>query len=446
MSTATAPEDTRIYRGRTVEELIPKIQAELGVDAIVVRQREGLTGGIGGFFQRSFVELEAKSGGQRVDLYDERDPVTPTPVAAPEPTIRRPGVGSYVNDQLAALVAAGSREPATATAMTTATATAEPPTIEPDFQELAPPTVPFAAQRVPPVTDFAAELRAAETAAVHVHSGSDDEPAQPIQAAHPAAPPADATLKHARARASIEARLLGLGVSGEFASELIDSAIAHVLALAPGIGLVRAVQRALEQRIPTRPPLSAQGAAVALIGAGGSGKTGCCAALLNAYRVADELPASCATIARGAGAELELLLSPYVMEPAPVSGARATCALASARQAGLLLLDTPTVSRADRAGVRQLAGLLRELAPERVVIALPATLGATPAAQLLEALRPLRATSLAITHSDETDQLGVAVELACRFDLAPEYLLRRGGSASAVTRVDPACLAEKLLR
>ena len=404
-----------------------------------MRQREGLTGGIGGFFQRSFVELEAKSGGQRVDLYDEHDPATPTPVAAPEPTIRRPGVGAYVNDQLAALVAAGSREPelvtagshqpaATATAVTVAVASEPPATFQPDFHELTPPAiVPFDPEHVLPVSDFAAELHAAETAAAHVH----------------------ATGKHARARASIEEGLLGLGVSGEFANELIDSAIAHVLALAPGIGLARAVQRTLEQRIPTRPPLSAQGAAIALVGAGGSGKTGCCAALLNAYRAHDELPASCATLVPGTDAAdgaLELLLSPYVMEPTPVSGARATRALASARQAGLLLLDTPTVSRADRAGIRQLASLLRELSPERVVIALPATLGATPAAQLLEALRPLRATALAITHADETDQLGVAVELACRFDLAPEYLLRRGGTASAVTRLDPACVAEKLLR
>ena len=76
--------------------------------------------------------------------------------------------------------------------------------------------------------------------------------------------------------------------------------------------------------------------------------------------------------------------------------------------------------------MRELARLLAELAPERVVVALPATLGATAAAQLLQALRPLGANALAITHADETDQLGVAVEAACRFGLAPEYMLDRG--------------------
>ncbi len=53
---------TRVYRGRTVEELIPRIERELGSDAIVVRRREGLTGGVLGFFQHPWVEIEACPG------------------------------------------------------------------------------------------------------------------------------------------------------------------------------------------------------------------------------------------------------------------------------------------------------------------------------------------------------------------------------------------------
>ena len=44
------PDGVRTYRGRTIEELIPRIRAELGPDAIILREREGLMGGIGGFF------------------------------------------------------------------------------------------------------------------------------------------------------------------------------------------------------------------------------------------------------------------------------------------------------------------------------------------------------------------------------------------------------------
>jgi flagellar biosynthesis GTPase FlhF len=47
----TLETDTKTFRGRTLEELLPKIRAELGADAIVLRRREGLAGGVGGFFQ-----------------------------------------------------------------------------------------------------------------------------------------------------------------------------------------------------------------------------------------------------------------------------------------------------------------------------------------------------------------------------------------------------------
>ena len=53
---------TRKYQGGTLDELLPKIREELGDDAIVVRQREGLTGGVGGFFQKRCVEVEARAG------------------------------------------------------------------------------------------------------------------------------------------------------------------------------------------------------------------------------------------------------------------------------------------------------------------------------------------------------------------------------------------------
>src|SRR5690242_5563032 len=54
--------ETRTYRGSSLEELLPRIRAELGDDAVVVRQREGLTGGVAGFFQKRTVEIEARRG------------------------------------------------------------------------------------------------------------------------------------------------------------------------------------------------------------------------------------------------------------------------------------------------------------------------------------------------------------------------------------------------
>src|SRR5215207_11345762 len=52
--------EIKTFRGRSLEEVLPQVRSELGADAIVVRRREGLAGGVGGFFQRSFVEVEAR--------------------------------------------------------------------------------------------------------------------------------------------------------------------------------------------------------------------------------------------------------------------------------------------------------------------------------------------------------------------------------------------------
>ena len=71
MSTLTEPHTNghdrelggvRTYRGRKLEDLIPQIRAELGPDAIILRQREGLMGGVGGFFAQKCVEVDAQAG------------------------------------------------------------------------------------------------------------------------------------------------------------------------------------------------------------------------------------------------------------------------------------------------------------------------------------------------------------------------------------------------
>jgi flagellar biosynthesis protein FlhF len=64
--------DTRTFRGKSLAELLPRIRQELGPDAVITRQREGLQGGFAGFFQKQFVEVEAHPGGRpTVDVYDE---------------------------------------------------------------------------------------------------------------------------------------------------------------------------------------------------------------------------------------------------------------------------------------------------------------------------------------------------------------------------------------
>ncbi len=541
---------TRTYRGRSVDELVPKIQRELGADAIIVRRRDGLTGGVLGFFQHAFVEIEAMPGAPSVDLYDEADSAPPpTPAAPPAGYMPQPAgsmvppAGSMPQPAGSMVPPAGSM-PQPAGSMVPPAAPLLPPGVQdpvaayrqPPSVPQAPP-VPFPPAAPPPptypspatpaaaspysspypppatppqpvpamsatpppavqtpfysrtpseaalgegsayVTAHLAALARADRSRVarreptartppagrpdaplrwsadfeELIPREDPEPLTP--AAVPAAPRAPerrvvAPGSNARARTGVAKGLQRFGIGAELAEELIDNASAHALALAPRAGLAQAVRSTLAKRIPVAPALPAKGAAIVLVGAGGAGKTTCCAALLGAYRKNSPLPASCATVTRDEQrGELRMILSPQIMKPTPARSPRALRALRRARVDGVAVLDTPTLSPADRAGVRELARLLAELEPERVVVALPATLGAAAAAQLLEALRPLGANALAITHADETDQIGVAVEAACRFGLAPEYMLERGrGGGWRLGQIDPTGLAERLLQ
>jgi hypothetical protein len=510
----------RIYRGRSVDELIPRIVSELGEDAVVIRHHRGLTGGFAGFFQRPLVEIEARPGVPGIDRYDEDEAAPALPgdenlalagedafalpgeeaLALPDDSALAPpgeealaslpgGETSSLPEELEDSRAAHAYPPeewggprqiwatnpfAAALAEAEAAVRAAEPAVPPDLDAALAEALAEAEEAGIPTGSGELELPA-ELVAADLHTALPDRPAEvqdgwaptaptvspdplagapgvfiePEDAAPPAEPPdlripIAAPLARASAsddtsakddtgeRDDIERTLLAVGIGGEFMQELIEGAIAHVLTLMPAsTSLTQAVRTALAQRIPMCPPLPATGATIAVVGAGGSGKSAFCAALLDAYREHGTLPAICTTI----GSESP---HPTFAEPGPRKG----------WPGGLQLLDTPPVSCADPSSIGSLAELLATLAPDRVVLALPATLGATPAAQLLEALRPLGASALAITHADETDQLGVAVQAACTFGLAPLHLLartERGGTEGGLAWIDPWLLVDRLL-
>jgi flagellar biosynthesis GTPase FlhF len=67
-------QDTFTYRGRSLEELVPRIRQELGDDAVIVSRRETSSGGVGGFFAKREIEVEVRAG--------ETGP--PAPAAGPD--------------------------------------------------------------------------------------------------------------------------------------------------------------------------------------------------------------------------------------------------------------------------------------------------------------------------------------------------------------------------
>ncbi|MFL5817117.1 MAG: hypothetical protein ACJ76L_05895 [Conexibacter sp.] len=382
VATRPADPDVTTFRGRTLEELLPQIREQLGPDAIVVRQRDGLMGGIGGFFQQRFVEVDAKSGparpGPRIDVYDEQPAPTPESFAA---------------------LLADAESDGEADAIVTAAAFAPPVG---DSQPPALPKPPAAEERPALVSEddlkagrFSAEL-AAPAPALASELPPASEPA-PLDARTTMAP-------------TLAAELTNAGMSHAFAEKLIADAEAHELPFT-GNDLRQAVRRALARRIPTSLPHRAGGLAVAFAG---PGSTACADALATAYK--------------RAGRDARALASLD----------RAQVRLERGNPDEILALDLPPIAT-ERAEVAALAERLERLTLDEIVAVLPGELDLPGARALLDRLRPLSPTALGVEADGA--QLGAALELACTTRLPIAYALH----ARTIAPADPAALAERLL-
>jgi flagellar biosynthesis protein FlhF len=385
--------EPRTYRGTDLEELLPKIREELGADAIVLRQRDGLGGGIGGFFQRRCVEVVARRAAPRVNRYDEGgpaeapDPVPPAP-EPPAPAIQEiMRVASPFVEQLQA-----------------AQAQVQVP-VEPTPEEPAP---------VPPADEPAVEPFWHEPAAVAFEA---PEPAAPTST-EVALPEAPATEQAPRggAAAAHERALVAAGIAPALAAEIIGGTISHAVPFAPKRPLKHLVRQALAARIPVLPPAAPGGRTIAFAGAGGSGKTLCATRLAAAYEAGSDLDVELVELAPG-------------QVPEPVSGRAVT------------VVDTPAVSPAAAADTRALARQLRRLGPCEVHVTVPATLSASAVRRLLDGLAPVKPTAIALTHLDEVDNAGPVIDEAIARGLALSYC----SDADAVVPADPAVLAARVL-
>ena len=98
------PSDVQTFRGKSLEEVLPQVREALGPDAVVLRRREGLMGGVAGLFQRPFVEVDA-----RKPLPDELDPV-PRNDRATEEGLASPVVRALVEQRLPQLAVCSYNE------------------------------------------------------------------------------------------------------------------------------------------------------------------------------------------------------------------------------------------------------------------------------------------------------------------------------------------------
>jgi flagellar biosynthesis GTPase FlhF len=180
---------------------------------------------------------------------------------------------------------------------------------------------------------------------------------------------------------------------------------------------------------------------VAIVGAGGAGKTAAVEKLAAAYARAESEVVVVTLRSNDAGTGLAARLEPLGVSVVAVDDAQQALRRIARRQAPLMIVDTPAVGLRDRDGVERIAGDLRALGVTEVHLALPATLSAAAAEELAAALAPLAITHVALTHADQTARPGAAVELAVTGRRALSYVCTREEIAPA----DPDELAKQLL-
>jgi flagellar biosynthesis GTPase FlhF len=656
------PDGVRTYRGRTIEELIPRIRAELGPDAIILREREGLMGGIGGFFAQKCVEIDAQAA-PRVNVYaddlddeDEEelagelegkledyeefsaepppgyvpvplpeappapapDPVTtpsapetaPAPrapfldeasfaarleeatftsdeVAEPEPVVEEPSAPAgtaappafIAFDELEEAPAAPepvaeepdpepvaeepepepvaeepdpepiaeepepepiaeepepepiAEEPEPPTRATPRALDPAPwlefaaesplreepepepepiaeepepePVAEPEPEPIPEPITPAAADQAPPPppppaptpappAPPAAEhgyvprrrggllpaaermLRVALEAAAAANERREREyqarlarpaptappfpgattpgptapaPAAPAPAASTPAAPITSDSDVARREAELERRLVASGLSQGRSAALVGAAISRRGPFSGEGSLSTDVQALIAASLPAPVALPQERGAVAVVGAGGSGKTRAVAALAAAQSRAGALVSVASLGAPGREDELGALLHAEAVNIIPAMRTRATArAVSSARERGLVIIDTAAAAPRDDATIDVMAETLHSFGLDAIYLTVPATFNSVAAVKVVDSFSTFDLTGMVATHVDETDQLGPVAELAMQTGIPLTYTLSGSALQEAVTFADPERIAAELLR
>jgi flagellar biosynthesis GTPase FlhF len=385
MSTAT-----RTFRGNTLEEILPRIRAELGPDAVITRQREGLTGGLAGFFQKQFIEVEAHAGAPkpRVDLVDDSD-------ALPD-ALQKPAA--------------------------------------PEEDGRAAPAIQKLIEQASPFADALAE----HSRELERRSPTFGSAIAPLVAG--AGRPADAE--------SLTRRLTDAGLHPAIAEGIVTEAVSHLLPFASGPDqLERLVSETLARRIPVQASWTRRGRTVAFVGPGGAGKTLSTARLAATYALGSDVPVICMTLRPAdGGAELRGLLQPAgVAVHAIEDPAEARARIAGARDHALIAIDTPAVSPADTQRLYLLRSDLEAIGVYEVHLTLPATMGERAAHELLRELSPLGVSRIALTHADETGHVGPAVGLAVSSGKPFSYIGSGTSVPGGLLPANPAALAASIL-
>lgn len=380
--------EPKTYRGRNLAELLPRIRHELGPDAVITRQREGLQGGFAGFFQKQFVEVEAHSG-RKLDVYDD---------GLESPAIR-------------ALIQQAS---------------------------------PFADQLEAAEEELEDESADRGSLPAEVANEAEPEPQRSAISEQ------RAVRRFGRARPpqadAIEQTLVDSGLSARLAGAIVTETVAHLLPFDTPRELRKLVRGELARRIPVQSTWAGVGRRIGFVGTGGSGKTLCTARLATTYADAGDRPVACLSLRPpDGGAELTQLLS---AEDVPVevvqSADEARDRIAGLGDDAVVVVDTPAVNPQRPEQIDALAAELGRFLYE-VHLTLPAAISTPAAQELVAELGPLGVSRFVLTHLDTTSHIGGAVELAIRNSKPFSFTSEGTTMPEGLVPADPHAIAALIL-
>ena len=437
-----AADEVRTFRGRSLEELIPRIRAELGADAVVVRSREALSGGVAGFFQRQHVEVEA-----RAPLAHERhDGELARNDRATSEGLATPGVRALIDGaQPFAAELAHATERATGPARRPPAFVADPLPVAPGLYGPQPnlDAMRSAAAALPAAfftpSEALLEVSPPPPAPVPDEAPVEAPPAPRAPSAHVAADTVPAHPVAGTASARVRDRLVESGLTTDLAADVVGEAVDHLLPFAAGRPLEQHVRAALARRIPVLGDVGPGRRTLAFVGAGGSGKTAATANLAVAYAAADRRVAVVALGDGAAARDLVVRLEPLGLFVHVADNGAEARALISRLRPLLALVDVS--ESGDPAEADAVRSDLGELRADEVHLALPATVSGAAAAEAHARQRPLGITHLCLTHADATAHPGAPVGLAIDRGLPISFACTRATIAPA----DSGELASRLL-
>lgn len=456
----------KTYRGASIEELLPRIRAELGPEAVVLSRREGLVGGFAGFFQKRCIEVDARAGGPRIDVYDEGgdDAAEGTPEAplhvppsfeadAPAPTTDFEPLEATLNATPAGAQAAATMPlfPTETNPIRNDAATREG-LATPAVQELVGQAAPFA-ELLGQMTDGPAASPAAglpatgpgatapgATVTVAVPAPSQATPAATAAPAVETDEGAD-TEPEPKRISNVREGMIAAGLGADLAGNIVDSVVANVSPFYNPGRLKTLVRNELSLRLPITPAPGPGRRRLAVVGPAGTGKTAAVARIASAHAAVGQDVAVFTVEPVDGGAALRALLGESGVKVEAITCDELAVSLCG-ENAAIVLVDTPSASSGAATSIESLAATLGSAGLDEIHLAIRAGTASPAAVETLERLRPLGPNRILVTAAADTSYIGAAVDVAIRTELPIHYVAE---NVVDLAPADPRALASKVM-